>query len=160
MALLKRKSETRRGLVQPSKREIKRPEPDEAPLDEPQDGPQDGPAPKPELHEPELRDPGLRDLSFADYKAIVVRAGKEFMADNCMMLASALAYSSFFAIPSTLLVVVGLFTLIAGPETINSLVAHLGTVMPHQATQLIDQSLTRLDNQPSASIAITALGFV
>ena len=36
-----------------------------------------------------------------------------------LMIASALAYSTFFAIPSVLLVVVGLFTLIAGPETIN-----------------------------------------
>ena len=68
--------------------------------------------------EPELgacADPSLRDLSFADWKAILVRAGKEFMNDNAMMLASALAYSSFFAIPSVLLVTVGLFTLVAGP---------------------------------------------
>src|SRR3954447_18289493 len=160
MALLKRKSETRRGLVQPSKREMKRPEPDEAPLDESQDGPQDGPAPKPELHEPELRDPGLRDLSLADYKAIVIRAGKEFMADNCMMLASALAYSSFFAIPSTLLVVVGLFTLIAGPETINSLIQSMHGVIPGQASQLLNQSLHNADAHPGGSIVATALGFV
>src|SRR4051812_38121724 len=156
MALLKRKSETRRGLVQPSKREMKRPEPDEAPLDKSQDGP----APKPELHEPGLRDPGLRDLSFADYKAIVIRAGKEFMADNCMMLASALAYSSFFAIPSTLLVVVGLFTLIAGPETINSLIQSMHGVIPGQASQLLNQSLHNADAHPGGSIVATALGFV
>ena len=32
------------------------------------------------------------------------------------MIASALAYSSFFAIPSVLLAVVGVFTLVAGPS--------------------------------------------
>ena len=31
------------------------------------------------------------------------------------MIASALAYSTFFAIPSVLLVAIGLFTLVAGP---------------------------------------------
>ena len=35
--------------------------------------------------------------------------------DNMTMIASALAYSTFFAIPSVLLAVVGLFTLLAGP---------------------------------------------
>ena len=38
------------------------------------------------------------------------------MDDNAMMLASALAYSSFFAIPSVLIVATGLFTLVAGPH--------------------------------------------
>jgi membrane protein len=155
MALLKRKDETRRGLVQPTKREMKRPDPDEAPLND-----DEQPSPQPERHEPELKDPGLRDLSFADYKAIVIRAGKEFMNDNCMMLASALAYASFFAIPSTILVAVGLFTLIAGPSTITSLIAHLHGVIPGQATSLLNQSLTNADSHPAGSIVATILGFV
>ena len=78
--------------------------------------PTDGPAPQPERHEPSVPDPRLRDLTFADWKAIVVRGFKGFMDDNAMMLASALAYSSFFAIPSLLIVATGLFTLIAGPD--------------------------------------------
>src|SRR5581483_12047056 len=49
----------------------------------------DGPTPQPERHEPQLEDVRLRDLSFADWRAILVRAGKEFMSDNAMMLASA-----------------------------------------------------------------------
>ena len=47
-----------------------------------------------------------------------------------MMLASALAYSSFFAIPSVLIVATGLFTLIAGPDTITSLDAALARRHP------------------------------
>jgi membrane protein len=76
------------------------------------------------------------------------------------MIASALAYSSFFAIPSVLLAVVGTFTLVAGPSTIDTVVQHLGQVMPPQATQLIRGSLVRLDNKPSAGLTITIVGFV
>src|SRR5947207_3300139 len=79
---------------------------------------------QPERDEPRLVDPGLRDLSFRDWRAILVRAVKEFLEDNGTMLASALAYSTFFAIPSVLLVVVGVFTLIAGPATITALMGH------------------------------------
>ena len=140
------------GLVRPGAR----PEPDEPPLE----GDGDQPTPQPERREPKLVDPGLRDLSFADYKAILIRAAKEFLDDNVPLLAQALAYSTFFAIPSVLLVVVGLFTLIAGPDTINSVIAHLHGVMPRQATDLLDQSLKQLDAKPSTSIVITIVGFV
>jgi Predicted membrane protein len=59
-----------------------------------------------------------------------------------------------------LLVTVGVFTLVAGPDTITSLVARLQTFMPHQATELISESLHRLDQNPSSSIAVTVVGFV
>src|SRR5581483_6232566 len=73
---------------------------------------------------------------------------------------SALAYNSFLAIPSVLLVVLGVFTLVTGPDTINSLMQHFGHVMPAQATQLLRDSLNRLDRQPSAGIAMTVVGSV
>ena len=156
MALLKRKNDTRRGLIAPSKRSMPRPEPDEAPLD----AAGDQPTPQPERHEPPLDKPSLRDLSTADYKAIVKRAFKEFMDDNCMMLASALAYSSFFAIPSVIIVAVGLFTLIASPQTILALIQHLHGVVPGQATDLLKTSLLRADAHPGGSILMTIIGFV
>ena len=102
----------------------------------------------------------LRDLSFADWKAIAVRASKRFMANNATMLASALAYSSFFAIPSILIVATGLFTLIAGPQTITNLIQHLHGVIPAQATSLLGGSLHRADAHPGTSLAMTVLGFV
>ncbi len=136
------------------KRESARPEPDEAPLDDVE------PSPQPERREPPVPDPGLRDLTFADWKAVFIRAAKKFMENNAMMLASALAYSTFFAIPSVLLVAVGLFTLVAGPSTIASLMHHFGTVMPSQATQLLNGSLQRLDQHPASSIVMTIVGFV
>jgi membrane protein len=102
----------------------------------------------------------LRDLSFGDWKAIVVRACKRFMANNGTMLASALAYSSFFAIPSVLLVATGLFTLIAGPQAITSLIQHLHGVIPSQAASLLGGSLHRADAHPGTSLVVTIAGFV
>ena len=102
----------------------------------------------------------LRDLSFGDWKAIAVGASKMFMANNATMLASALAYSSFFAIPSVLIVATGLFTLIAGPQTITNVIQHLHGVIPGQAASLLGGSLHRADAHPGTSLAMTILGFV
>ncbi|HZT15484.1 MAG TPA: YihY/virulence factor BrkB family protein [Gaiellaceae bacterium] len=115
--------------------------------------------PQPERHEPPLEEPAPTDLSLRDWIAAFKRAGKETLSDNMPMIAQALAYSTFLAIPSVLLVVVGLFTLAAGPGTIDKLIAHLHTVMPAQATTLLRGSLHRLDQRPSSSIAMTAVGF-
>src|SRR4051794_15638287 len=130
-----------------------RPMPDEALLEERAAGRE--PMPQPERDEPRLGDPGLRDLSFRDWRAILVRAVKEFLEDNGTMLASALAYSTFFAIPSVLLVAVGVFTLLVGPETISTLMAHFSAVMPAQATSLLGGSLQRLEQHPSTGITMT-----
>lgn len=82
------------------------------------------------------------------------------MENNATMLASALAYSSFFAIPSVLIVATGLFTLIAGPQTITHLIQNLHGVIPAQATDLLGQSLRRADAHPGTSIVMTVVGFV
>jgi membrane protein len=109
---------------------------------------------------PEPDEVELEDLSPRNALDLLKRAGKNMVAHNMPMYASALAYSSFFAIPSLLLVVVGLFTLIAGPQTITSLIQSFGHVMPAQATQLLDDSLQRLDQHPATSIVLTVVGLV
>jgi membrane protein len=136
----------------------RRPKPDEAPLEE--HGGSDAPQPQPERHEPRLVDPGLGDLSFRDWRAILVRGVKEFLADNGTMLASALAYATFFAIPSVLLVVVGVFTLLVGPQTITTLMGHFSHVMPGQAASLLGGSLRRLNQNPSTGVVMTIVGLV
>ena len=116
--------------------------------------------PEPESLEPALADPRLRDLSFADWKAIVKRAFRGFMEDNAMLLASALAYSTFFAIPSVLIVATGLFTLIASPQTITDVIHHFDGVIPKDALNLLDSSLQRANAHPGGSLAATIIGFV
>jgi membrane protein len=115
--------------------------------------------PQPERREPTLADPGLTDLSRRDWTAIFVRAGKESLSDEVPMIASALAYSSFFAIPSMLLLALGLFTLLSDEETIRDLMDRLDAFMPSEVTQLIGDSLARLEARPSTNVVITLLGF-
>ena len=152
-----RSREEQRGAVRPAE-ETGRPLPDEAPPEEAREG--QVTMPQPERQESRLQDPGLRDLSFRDWRAIFVRAFKEFLDDNGTMLASALAYSTFFAIPSVLLVVVGVFSLLAGPQTITTLMTHFSQVMPGQAANLLGGSLHRIEQHPASGITMTVVGFV
>ena len=119
-----------------------------------------GPSPQPEQHEPRLADPGLTDLSTRDYKAIVVRAGKESLDDQITDLAAALAYYSFLAIPSILLVALGVFSVFADPAAVQKLIDKVGTVAPGEATALLDDSLTRMSQNKSGGWAMAAVGFV
>lgn len=116
----------------------RRPQPDEAPLDDVREG----------------------RLTVRDWFGIVKRAAKRMVSDNMPMIAQALAYSSFLAMPAVLLVVIGVFSLVAGPAAITSLMQHFGAVMPKEATQLLGTSLTRLTSHPSAGITMTVVGFV
>ena len=120
----------------------------------------EAPTPQPEQREPELHDPGLTDLSAQDYKAVLTRAGKQALAHGITDLAAALAYYSFLAIPAMLLVAVGLFSLFASPDAITTLIDKLGTVVPSQATQLIEDSLRRMNENKSGSLAMVIVGFV
>jgi membrane protein len=116
--------------------------------------------PQPERDEPKLADPRLRDLTLRDWHAIFRRAAKKSLDDNITLIASALAYSSFFAIPSTLLLAVGLFALLSGPDTVRNLMDRLDQVLPAEAAELLGDSLDQLEQQPSAGIVLTVVGFV
>jgi membrane protein len=119
------------------------------------------PQPQPERTEPRLRDPTPTQLSKPDYRAILVRAGKESVADRITNLAAALAYYSFLAIPSVLLVAVGVFSLVAGPDSVTTIVDKLGGVVPQEALTLIEDSLRRVTEQQSgAGITMTVVGLV
>jgi membrane protein len=121
---------------------------------------EEGPAPQPERHEPKLPDPGLTDLSARDYKAIVIRAGKQALDDQITDLAAALAYYSFLAIPSILLVALGVFSVFADASAVQGLIDRVGTVAPAEATALLDDSLTRMTQNDSGGIAMALVGFV
>jgi membrane protein len=122
--------------------------------------PEEAPRPQPERREPEVRDPGLTELSKRDYKAIIIRAGKEALDDQITDSAAALAYYSFLAIPSILLVGLGVFSVFADASAVQSLIDRVGTVAPAEATALLDESLTRMTENSSGGLALAILGFV
>src|SRR3954447_4558999 len=130
---------------------------DEADLSNERD---EAPTPQPEQREPQVPDPGLTDLSFRDYKAIVIRAGKQALGHGITDLAAALAYYSFLAMPAVLLVAVGLFSLFASPDAITTLIDKLGTVAPSQTTQLLEDSLRRMNENKNGSLVMVVIGFL
>ena len=138
-------------LRQRIRREEGRPPPDEAPLEE-------APQPQPEHHEPRLGDPGPTELSKRDYLAILKRALKEANNDHIPNLAAALAYYAFLAIPSALLLAAGIFSLLAGPHAVSTIVDKLGTIIPGQAQSLLGDSLRRMTQRQATGATIAGLG--
>ncbi len=122
--------------------------------------PAEEPQPQPERAEPRLSDPGLSDLSKRDYAAIVVRAAKRAMHDNIPDLAAAVAYRSFLAIPSALLVALGAFSVFAGPGAVDTITGHLSSVMPRSVVSLIGSSLARVTRSPSDGLLLLIAGLV
>jgi membrane protein len=120
--------------------------------------PDEAPQPQPEHSEPKLADPEPTDLSKQDYLAILKRTVKRANEDHIPNIAAALAYYAFLAIPSALLVAIGLFSMFASPEDVSSLVDKLGTIMPAQATSLIHDSLTQMTQRQGAGAALLGIG--
>jgi membrane protein len=117
--------------------------------------------PQPEPDEPRLADPTPRDLSMRDYLAIVIRAGKESLNDHVTNLAAALAYYSFLAIPSALLIAVGVFSLVGDEDSVSTIIDKLEGVVPQEALTLINESLDRVtERQSSSGIALVVIGSV
>jgi len=107
-----------------------------------------------------VTEPGLTDLSRRDWKTILVRAAKESLDDGITDVAAMLAYYAFLAIPALMLVSLGVFSLVAGPDTVDSLMKKLGGVVPPEAISLLHESLNRsLENQ-SGGIALIVVGGV
>jgi membrane protein len=99
-----------------------------------------------------------RLTALRNWPALLVRAGKSALDDDVPLLASALAFNAFLAIPATLLLVVGLFSLVAEPSVIEDLMERLATVVPAEAVTLVEDSLLQLQSQASAGLVMTVVG--
>jgi membrane protein len=117
--------------------------------------------PLPEREEPKLADPGPTDLTKRDWFAILVRAGKKAIDDHVTNLAAAIAYYSFLAIPASLLILVGVFSLTAGDGAITTIMNKLEGIAPEEALTLIRDTLERVTQTASSSgIAMLVVGSV
>lgn len=106
-------------------------------------------------HRRTARWPGVRD-----WPGLLLRAGKDAIDHEVPVLASALAFNLFLAIPATLLLVVGLFSLFAEPTLIQDTMDRLGAVVPAEVVTLVQGSLLQLERQPSSGILMTLVGLV
>ena len=114
--------------------------------------------PQPEPREARLSDPSPAELSKRDWGAVVVRAGKEAVNDALTDVAAALAYYTFLAIPAMLLLSVGIFSLVATPDTITELMQKLRGVVPAETISLLEESLRRVVENQGGGRALVGVG--
>jgi membrane protein len=95
-----------------------------------------------------------------DWPGLLLRAGRDAIDDEVPVLASALAFNLFLAIPATLLLVVGLFSLFAEPTFIQDMMDRLGAVVPSEVVTLVQGSLLQLEREPASGILMTLVGLV
>jgi membrane protein len=99
------------------------------------------------------------DRSFlGDAWLVLRRAIVEARDDDITTTAQALAYSLFLAVPAAFLVLLGVFSLVADPSLIDSLIERAGTVMPAEATALLRDSLERSSRSTGGSLLVTVAG--
>jgi membrane protein len=91
---------------------------------------------------------------------VLRRAVVEARDDDVPMVAQALAYSLFLAIPAAALLALGIFSLVADAGTVEELVGRLQGVMPEEATTLLRQSLERSTQTQGRGLAMTIAGLV
>jgi membrane protein len=120
----------------------------------------DAPTPQPERREPTLADPGLTDLSQRDWKAVLIRSVKEARQDGITDVAAMLAYYAFLSVPAILLVTLGLFTVLAGRDTVDRLLEQLGGVVPPETIALLEESLTRTIENQGGGVVMILIGVV
>jgi membrane protein len=102
----------------------------------------------------------LRDFRLREWWQIAVAAAKSAFANHVPLLASALSYSTFFAIPSVLLVVVGVFTLTSSKATVDSVLSALQGAVPAQALDLLSSSLKQITSRAHTSVLLIVVGTV
>ena len=69
-----------------------------------------------------------------------------------------MAYSLFLALPATLLLSLGLFSLLAGPSAVDTVMDRVATVVPAEAVSLIHDSLTRVVENQEGAVALLVVG--
>ncbi len=91
---------------------------------------------------------------------VLVTSFRAALAGNVTDVAAALAYYAFLAIPAVLLVAVGIFGQVAGPDAVQSIVDRLDGVVPDDALTLIQDTLTRVTEGSGGDLTLVVVGFV
>jgi membrane protein len=99
-------------------------------------------------------EPDLADLHTGGFLRVLVRAAKRTMADNMTSVAKGVAYGTFFAIPSALIVALGVLNLTAGPDSINKLVDKLSGVVPASSLDLIRSNLQQVSSSQGGGVMV------
>lgn len=88
------------------------------------------------------------------------RALRRTSKDGLTNAAAAVAYYAFLAIPSALLVTLGVFGLVANPGDVQQLLSHLQGIVPASAIALIEDSLVRMTAAGGGGVVMIVAGGV
>jgi membrane protein len=95
---------------------------------------------------------------FSDMVLVLRRSLSAAKRADITTTAQALAYSLFLAIPATLLVVLGVFSLVASPADVDGLIQRANGAIPAQAATLLRESLKRSVDSPHSGLVMTIVG--
>ena len=96
--------------------------------------------------------------SLTAYPGIVVAGVRSGLLHNVMALAAAIAYNAFLAVPASLMVALGAFTLIERPEDVGTLIGNFDNVLPAEAQTLLTDTLRRLaESQDGGPLVLVGL---
>lgn len=93
----------------------------------------------------------------AGWKDIVLRVKDEAKIDHVSLSAAGVAFHAFVALVPLLIAVVSIYGLFADPSNVTRLVDRLGSSVPDELSQLIDQQLTNIVNADSGALSIGAV---
>ena len=103
---------------------------------------------------------GVGHGRLTDAWTVLRRAVDEARDDRVTMTAQALAYALFLAIPSAVLVALGIFSVVADAGDIARLIDRLEGVLPAEATSLLADSLQRSSQSAGGGVIMTVVGLV
>lgn len=96
--------------------------------------------------------------SLTAYPGIVVAGVRSGLLHNVMALAAAIAYNAFLAVPASLMVALGVFTLVERPEDVGTLINNFDNVLPAEAQTLLNDTLRRLaESQDGGPLVLVGL---
>jgi len=92
--------------------------------------------------------------------ALVVRAVRGALKSNVTDRAAGLAYYGFLAVPSLLIVALGITGLVLDPDRVEDLVDRLSSFAPESAIQLLQDVLDQVAGSGGSGISLIAVGSV
>ncbi len=99
---------------------------------------------------------GPQRLSLREWRDVLKRTAKEFLADDCMGLAQQIAFSSLLAFFPAMILLVGLLGLIGAYDELGEF---LGVVAPGAVTDAIDIAKESASGQETSASIAFLLGF-
>ena len=102
---------------------------------------------------------GTSRLSLRGWVEVFTKAGKHFIADDCIGLAQQVAFSALLAFLPTVILVIGVLGLF-GPGAFNSLEHFVGSVAPKSVIDIIDLAKKDAAHNKSGSALALALAVV